>query len=237
MPHETRLALVLAMAFALPASGFAAEYYAIVDDCDRKPLNAYLDVSVDQLVAGQPPDVRFEVYDSIGVLLADYIVPARSGFASTFGSGDLFDLANGEPLLVRAIAPSNAPTAGAALNLELRGIHMTIGVLQKLNFDGTPFGSGQVFSIPLGGFEKASVLIANVSHSDVGIESFSVAKGAPGSGTSLNERLPQNGIHKVSLTQNDAFTNFIVSSTGLVIVQLVIENGRTIQSYMVPPFN
>jgi hypothetical protein len=236
LPWGARAVLAIACLLTLAPASRAAEFYAIVDNFGRRPLNAYLDAAVDGASGGlAAPEIHFNAWDWQGAQVADFVATTQDGFASTFSVVNLFDLANGQPLLVRAITPPIAADFGASLHLELRGTNVLIGVLPGLEVDGTPYGSGQVFAIPLGSFKKASLLIANVSGSDVGVESFRGLKRAPGTGTSLNGRLGSHASFRVDLTQNDAFSNYIVSSTGLIIVQVVIDDGKTIQSYMVPP--
>ena len=228
--------LIVITASLLSGPAWTADFYAIVDNLGKRPLNAYLDVAVDQASGGNAaPEVLFTAYDVQGSQIAEFSVPANVGFASTFSSGNLFDLTNGQRLLVRARTSSIAADHGAALQLELRGAHVILGVLQKSKTDGSPDGSGNLFAVPLGSFKKASLLIANVAGTDVGVESFRGVKNAPGSGRSLNERLTSHASFAVDLTQADAFSNYIVSSTGLIIVQVVIDDGKTVHSYMVPP--
>jgi hypothetical protein len=229
---------VIVFVVASMFSGFAwaADFYAIVDNLGRRPLNAYLDVAVDGASGGlAPPEIQFDAWDVQGIQVADFDIPTQAGFASTFSAVNLFDLASGQPLLVRAQTQSTAVDFGAALHVEVRGANVRLGVLPRLEFDGTSYGSGQVFAIPLGGFKRTSLLIANVSGSDVGVESFRGTKGAPGSGTLLNARLGSHASFKVDLTQSEAFSNYVVSSTGLIIVQVVIDDGKSIESYMVAP--
>ena len=229
-------ALVVVTAFLLSGNAWAAQFHAIVDNLGKRPLNAYLDVAVDQASGGNAaPEVLFTAWDMQGTQLAEFWVSAQDGFASTFSTGNLFNLTNGQRLLVRALTPGTASNAGAALHLELRGANIIHGVLQRTKADGTLYGSGRLFAVPLGGFKKASVLIANVHNTDVSVESFRGVREADGTGTQLNARLTENASIKVDLTENDAFTNYIVSSSGLIIVQVVIDDGKTIQSYMVPP--
>lgn len=229
-------ALIVITATLLTSNAWAAEFYAIVDNLGKRPLNAWLDIAIDQASGGNAaPEVLFTAWDVQGSQIAEFLVSAQTGFASTFSAGNLFDLTSGQRLLVRGLTSAIAADHGAALHLELRGANVIHGVLQKARFDGSADGAGTLFAVPLPGFKKASLLIANVSGSDVGIESFRGAKSAAGSGTSLNQRLGSHASFDVALTQSDAFTNYIVSSTGPIIVQVVIDDGKTIQSYMISP--
>lgn len=220
---------------ALPA--FAADFYAIVDDFGRRPRNAYVDIAVDSTSGGNaPPEVLFNLFDFQGSQIAEFFLPSNvNGFVSTASFGNLFDLTTGRPMLVHARTPSTAADFGAALHIDSVGAPMTIGILHKSKADGTSFGMGTVFSVPLGSFRSAYLLIANVSGSDVGVELFRGALGAAGTGNPSNQRLTSHAIWKLALTANEAFANVIVRSTGFIIVQVVVDDGRSIQSYMVPP--
>lgn len=229
-------ALVVIAASILAGSASAADYYAVVDNLGRRPLNAWLDVAVDEASGnGGPPEVLFTAWDAQGAQLAEFIALAQVGFASSFSSGNLFDLSSGQQMLVRARTLSTAADSGAALHVELRGVHIMTGVPHITEADGTPYASGRLFAVPLGGFKKASLLIANISFSDVSVESFRGVKEADGSGVPLNSRLQTHGSFRVDLTQSDAFSNYIVNSSGPIIVQVVIDDGKTVQSYMAPP--
>jgi hypothetical protein len=209
--------------------------YAIVDNLGRRPLNAFMDVAVDSRSGGgAPPEVQFNVYDSVGSQVSEFIATTQNGFASTFSFGNLFDLTNGQPLLVRARTPT-APNYGAALHIESRGARLMVGVMSIRGLDNLPFGAGTEFSVPLGSFQKAVLLVANVSNGDVGADVFKGTKGPLGTGFYSNARIQNHGIWKQDLTQNEAFSNIVVGSTGLIVVQVVIDDGKTVQSYMVPP--
>jgi len=67
------------------------------------------------------------------------------------------------------------------------------------------------------------------------VDVFKGSRGADGFGIFTNPRLTTNAIWKVNLTQNEALSNLIVHASGLVIVQAVINDGTTIQSFMVLP--
>jgi hypothetical protein len=226
--------LILIGAFLMTTSAWAAEFYAIVDSFGRKPLNAFMDVAVDSRSGGGvPPEIQFNIYDSNGVQVSELIATTQDGFASTFTFGNLFDLTNGGPLLVRARTPT-APNYGAVLHIDSRGAPLIIGVMSKLGLDGTPFGAGHEFSVPLGSFQKAVLLVANVANGDVGADVFKGTNGALGTGFYSNARIQNHGIWRQNLTQNEAFSNIVVASTGPIVVQVVIDDGKTIQSYMVP---
>jgi hypothetical protein len=232
--HGARVALALAFTVTLLAQpSFAAEFFAIVDNFGRRARNVYLDVAVDHDGSSAPPEVLFNVYNTVGSQIAEFSVLTQEGFASTASFGNLFGLTGGRPMLIRARTPS-ALDSGAVLHIDSQGAPMTVGILPITRL-GTVFGMERLFSAPLGNFRSASLLIANVWGDDVSVDIFKGAKGPDGSGINANPRLANYGIWRVDLTQNEALSNVIVSSSGSVIVQAVIDDGRGVQSYMVPP--
>jgi len=214
----------------------AAEFYGIVDNFGKKPRNAFMDVSVDTTI-GAGIDVLFDVYDARGVHLAEFTIPANSyGFASSSSWGNLFNLAAGQqPILVRAQTPDGAPTDAATLHIDSLGAATAVDVFPIRNRGGFPLGMGTDFAVALGSFRSTSLLIANVSGSDQAVDVFKGTRGADGFGIFSNPRITTTAIWKVNLTQNEALSNLIVHASGLVIVQAVINDGQTIQSFMVLP--
>ena len=225
------LALVLAL---LVSSSQAADYYAIVDNFGKKPRNAFMDVSVDTTI-GAGIDVLFDVYDARAVQLAEFTVPANSyGFASSSSWGNLFNLAAGQPILVRAQTPY-APTDAATLHIDPLGAPTIVGVFPIRKRDNTLLGMGTDFAVALGSFRSATLLIANLSGSDIAVDVFKGTRGADGFGIFSNPRITTTAIWKVNLTQNEALSNLIVHASNPIIVQAVISDGQTIQSFMVLP--
>ena len=72
----------------------------------------------------------------------------------------------------------------------------------------------------------AALLVANVSGSDVGVDVFRGTKGAPGNGVHNTPRIQHNAIWRVDLTDADENGHLVVSATGDIIVQLMIDDGR-----------
>jgi hypothetical protein len=72
----------------------------------------------------------------------------------------------------------------------------------------------------------ATLLIANVWGTDVAVDIFLARKGAPGDGKYKNPRILNQTIWIVDLDPADANSHFIVSSTGDVIAQLAVDEGR-----------
>ena len=216
------------------ATALAADYYAIVDGSAKKPRTAFMDVSVDTTI-GVGIDVLFNVYDARGVPLAEFTVAANSyGLASSSSWGNLFNLAAGQPILVRAQTPY-APTDAATLHIDSLGASTIVSIFAILKRDGFPLGMGTDFAVALGTFPSARLLIANLSGSDVAVDVFKGSKGADGFGIYSNPRITTTAIWKVNLTQNEALSNLIVHASNPIIVQAVIDDGQTIQSFMVLP--
>jgi len=215
----------------------AAEFYAIVDSFGKKPRNAYLDVSVDTSVASGPVDVSFNVYNELGGQVGLFSLTTNgNGFVSTASFANLFNLTGGQPMLVRARTPDSAVTSAATLHIDSLGAPMIIGLTPvRRRSDGTSLSQGTQFAIALGNFRSASLLVGNVSGSDIEVDVFKGSQGANGFGIFSNPHLAPNAIWKVNLTQNEALSNLIVHASGPVIMQAVIDDGQTIQSFMVLP--
>jgi hypothetical protein len=209
---------------ALP--GFAADFYAIVDDFGRRARTARLDFAFDTR-AGVGVNVQFNVYDRQGTQVTEFFLPSNvNGFVSTESFGNLFDLTGGQPMLIRARTAGTIELSSATLYIDSAGAPLTIGI---------PPGVGGLFSLALGNFRSASLLISNVSGAQVTVDVFKGTNHAPGSGIYSNPRVPNYGQWRVELTQNEALSHLIVQASGSCLVQVVIDDGRSIQSFMVTP--
>jgi hypothetical protein len=230
------LALLVACVLTLLAqSSLAAEYYAIVDSFGKKARNAYMDVSVDTTLQ-TAADILFTVFNTQGLQLTEFSVRGNFlGFASTASFGNLFNLTNSLPVLIRARTPDSAGVGAAVLHIDSLGAPTIIGVAPIRRGDGSAFAMGSQFSFALGNFRSASLLIGNVSGADQVVDVHVGTRSADGSGVFSNPRLVNNGIWKVDLTQNQALSNLVITSTGPIIVQAVINDGATIQSFAVMP--
>jgi hypothetical protein len=215
---------------------FGREYYAIVDNFGKKPRMAFMDISLEAL-PGSVFDFLFDVYDVQGIQLAEFTVRANAyGFASSSSWGNFFNLFSGQPLLVRVRTTESGGQGEATLHLDSMGASTIVAVLPDRRRDGSLFSFGTNFALALGNFQSASLLIANVSGSDVAIDVYKGYSGSIGGGVFTNPHLLNNGIWKVNLTQNEALSDLIVTATGPIIVQAVINDGRAIQSFMVLPW-
>jgi hypothetical protein len=235
--RDTCASLALAFVlFLLASSGFAAEFYTILDDFGRKPRNAYLDVSIDSLTATGPVDIPINIYGAQGVELGSFTLTTSSdGFATTAPFGSLFNFTGGQPILIRARMPDGTPTYAATLHVDSRGAPMTIGVFPTLDHERGPLGLGRLFAIALGDFQFATLLIANVSGNELTADVFKGTRGSDGGGIFSNPRLLPNDIWRVDLTSLERRSNLVVSSNAPIIVQVVIDDGLSIQSFQVLP--
>ena len=236
LSRAARLALTVALVLMLLVpTASASEYYAIVDSFGKKARNASLDVACDLACGSGLPEILFEAYSATGTQLAQFSVTTNAnGLASSAWFANLFELSGGQPLLVRARTPG-AGSSAATLAIDSLGAPMTVGILPTSKLDGTPLSMGRLFSIALPNYRSASVLIANVANSDALVDVFKGTGGAPGTGFIHNPRLPTHHIWRVDLTQNEALSHLIVSANNNIIVQVVIDDGRSIQSFMVTP--
>ena len=229
------LTLALVLTFLTPPC-LAAEYNAIIYNFGKKPRNAYMDVSLDtRATATGPISINFFAFDPAGNQLANFQVDTNAkGFVSTAWFGNLFDLSGGQPMLIRARTP-NVANSSDTLYLDSLGAPLTVGVPPIKKLDGSALGMGTEFSVGLGNFRSASLLIGNVSGADQVADVWLGQPGRAGGGIYSNSRLPANGIWKVDLTQNEAFSNIVITATSYIIVQVVIDEGRSIQSFTVLP--
>jgi hypothetical protein len=110
-----------------------------------------------------------------------------------------------------------------------------MGVLPLLKFGGTLLSPGRIFSIALGNFQSAHLLIASIAGSGTNVDVFQGTDGPPGGGIYSIQFIPNFGFARIDLSQNEANSHLVVVAASIVIVQLVIDDGKTIHSYMVAP--
>lgn len=216
-----------------------AEFFAIITNFGNAPKAAgRLDVAVDGASGGiAAPDVLFNVFDQNGAQLAEFTVTTKDGFASSsaVATNDLFKLTNGAPGLVRARTVSTASNASAILHQSGSGNRLGLAVAATKRADGSSFGMGRLFSVPVGDVPTPTLLIANVSSGDVSLELFFGAKAADGTGSRGTPRLAPNATFRVDLTDADKFKNVIVNASGAVIVQLVSDDGQRTSAFTCLP--
>jgi hypothetical protein len=228
------LLIVLVTQFVLmvPAA-LAAEFYGIVDPLGKRSRGASMNVSVDN-VAG-PTDVTFDMFGASGPLSQFTVRTNALGFASTSSNGDLLTLSGGQPFLIRARTGSNAAPAAAMLQIELQNAPMTFGLSPAAKRDGSAFSIGTEFNISLGSYRSAYLLVANVGGGEQVVDVFKGTRGADGTGIFSNPRLDTLKIWRVDLTQNESLSNLVISSTGPIIVQAILDDGKNIHAFQVLP--
>jgi len=210
-----------------------AEFYAIITNFGNAPkASARFDVSVDTTL-GVGIDVLYNVYDTNGAQLAEFTSRCNNmGLAtsSAIATNDLFKLTGGAPGLVRARTPDGAPTASALLHQSGPGNRLDLNVPPTRRRDGVPFAMGTSFSIALGDVPTPALLIANLNGQDVSADVFRGSRGADGAGAFTTPRIAANALWRVDLTDADKNTNLVVHSSGLVIVQLVFDDGQRVSA-------
>jgi hypothetical protein len=181
---------------SLARSCLAGEFYGIIDNFGKKARGASLDVSVDTSVATGPVGVDFNVYNAQGGQVGLFSLTTNAnGFVSTTSFANLYSLTGGQPLLVRARTPDSAVTNGATLYIDSLGAPMTVGLTPiRRRSDGMSLAQGTLFAVALGNFRTASLLIANVSGSDIGVDVFVGTRGATESGIFTNPKIATNAI-------------------------------------------
>jgi len=211
----------------------AAEFFAIVESTGKKPY-ASLDLAVDTR-SGVGANVEFRAFDPSGTFISEFFVPTNSaGFASTSSFGNLFDLTGGQPMLVQARTSQDTVNSGATLNVRSANGPMILGIPPVEKMGGALLSAGSLFSIAVGSFRSARLLIANVSGAQINVDVFTGTEFPPGTGIYSNPRLPNFGLWRVDLAQSESQSNLVIQASGIVIVQVVIDDGRTFHSFMVP---
>jgi hypothetical protein len=230
--HSPRFLATLLV--ATPAR--AAEFHAVITNFGSAPrASAHLDVSLDtRALAGGSFDVLFDVFRADGTHIAGFSVPVdANGFASSASAAlphrNLFQLAGGEPAIVRARTPGGGYGATATLQQRGRGSRLLVSVPKDRESDGTPVHVGRHFTVHVGdlrGVATASLVVANVSGSDIVADVFVGTEGSAGTGKYSNARIPNRNTWQVDLASDDENANIVVTTSAEVIVQLVIDDGR-----------
>lgn len=228
-------AAILSFVISVISPAQSAEFHAIATNFSGAPRAvAYLNVSFEtSALANGPIDVRFQAFATNGTFLGEFAVPTNAdGFASSAAAAppyrNLFRLSGGEPVLVRAITPGNITGAYATLQQHGPGTRMIISVPPDRHSNGAPLHVGRQFSMHVGDIRDAvtaSILVANLSGSDVVVDVFTGRHGAAGNGKYTMPLLPNRNTWQFDLLSDDHNANLILTSTGEVIVQLVINDG------------
>lgn len=208
------------------------QFFAIITNFGTAPrVSAHMDVSMDTRAAPTGTDVLFNVFEPEGSQLAEFAVQTNTnGFVSSAWAPppnrNLFRVSNDGPALIRARTPLGASKTTASLHQRGQGNRLVIGVPPARKVDGSRLALGTLFPVALGDIAAASLLVANVSGSDVTVDVFIGTKGADGTGKHSIPRLKNNALGRIDLAQDDDNAHLVVSATGDIIVQLMIDDGR-----------
>ena len=198
-----RTVLIVVLSLVCAVNSYASDFCAIAVSPGSEPRLAFMDVAVDPTFAGAI-DVLFTVYREAGGALAEFTVPIdANGFASTRSAlgeaRNVFRLTGGGPALVCARVP-NAAGAAATLDVRSSDSRLHLGVPCAIKH-GESLAAGRTFPISIGNVRAATLLIANVSGTDVGVD-VSVGTSSPvqGAGRYSTPRLVTGAIWRVDLT-------------------------------------
>jgi hypothetical protein len=205
----------------------AADFYAIIANLTaaKKP-QAQLDVSANIDAAPEGTDFVFTVFNAAGQQASQFSVQTNAnGFVSSASAAppnnNLFALSAGLPALVRVHTPSTATTSAAMLRETLKSSTIELEVPEA------SLGVGRVFSATLGDIRyRATLLIGNVSGTDVNVDVFLGTAGCGGCGK-YNLRVGDQQIGSVELDPDtDAHSHVIVVSSSDIVVQLALDDGK-----------
>jgi hypothetical protein len=208
------------------------EFFAMFTTAGNSPkLSAHLEVAIDNLVAPIGTDVLFTVYDAEGSQLAEFTALTNAnGFASSASAAgansNLFTVTGNQPGLVRARTPVGAIASTAALQQRQAGARLIVGVPPTVKSDGSLLGAGTTFPLVIGDVDSATLLVGNVSGTDVVADVYVGTKGAEGAGKYTNPRIKNHGQWKVQLQASDLQSTLILAATGNVVAQLIVDDGR-----------
>jgi hypothetical protein len=135
-------------------------------------------------------------------------------------------------VLVRARVPNGAASA-ATLDARSPGGRLLLNAPYAIK-DGTPVAAGRFFPLTLGTVQAATLLIGNVSGTDVSVDVHVGKAGAAGGGVFTTPRVVANGIWRVDLTAAEQSSFLVVAASDQIICQVVADEGR-ILSYLALP--
>jgi len=217
----------------------SGDFFAIITNFGNSPrANAFLDVSSDTFTTRDGTEFFFNVFDSNGLQLAEFTLKTKNGFVSTASAtapnDNLFTLSNGGPALIKARTPGGASNTTAELNQSSQGNRLVIGIPPARRQDGTPLAVGSRFPIINGAVSSSTILVANVSGTDVTVDIFVGTKGADGTGKYSITRLKPNSVGRLDLTADDANSHLVLSATGDIVAQIVIDDGKPVGVTCIP---
>jgi len=228
------MALIVAgCLFTTPSHAMAGEFRAILwNVTDAKDPQAHIDVGIDTRGAAAGTDVLFSVYDMDGILLSEFTlqVDAR-GFVSSLSAAppnnNLYAVSGGQPASVTVKFPQGATNADAVLYQTLKASKVVLGVPWLRDQADFPVASGTLFSVTVGNFSRASLLVANVSGTDLTVDVFVGTAGAPGAGKYSLPDVKNNMIARIDLDPSDSNSHLVMRSTGDIVAQLVVDTGKS----------
>lgn len=126
-------------------------------------------------------------------------------------------------------AKADAATGRPAGARTSRSRAISSGLPSSRRSDRTPVHAGREFALQVGdirGSATASILVANISGIDVAVDVFIGTRGGAGNGKYGHPALQNRKVWRLDLQPDDETANLVVTSTGDVIIQLVIDDGR-----------
>ena len=231
-----RLGALLAASLLLGAAGDAraGEFFAIVANLtDARKPHAVIDYAGDSNTwARATAPIVFQVFDVFGIELSEFTLQTNSnGFAGSGSAAppndNLFDLSAGAPVLVRSQNLDVCSDEYAVLRQNPGTTSAVVLGVPPLRHLDTPVALGTLFPVALGDIgSRATLLVANVSGTDIMVDVFLGTKGADGTGNPSIPRLKPNSLGIMEFDASHAHSNLIISSTGDIIAQLAVDTGR-----------
>jgi hypothetical protein len=210
----------------------AGEAYAMIANLTEiKKPNAFIDVTLDTVFEITLHEADFDVFDGAGGTAASFSVGFdEKGFASSASApppyDNLFTAGAGSPTLVRVRTPSFS-IFSVTLQQKFQGSRLVLGVPPSKKSDGSRFGMGKVFAVSPGAIRhRATLLIGNVSGSDVIVDVYLGTRGAPGNGAYSTPLLGNHTIWVVEIDPAHANTNLVIVSSGDAVAQLIVDEGK-----------
>src|SRR5262249_14143626 len=219
-----------------PLQATAGEFRVILwNVTDVKDPQAHIDVGLDTGGAPGGTNVDFAVYDPEGILFtpsSQFTLPVTAnGLVSSSSAAppndNLFAVSGGQPASVTVKFPPGVTNANAVLYQTLKSSKIVLGVAWQRDAADLPVAIGKLFPVTLGPFSRASLLVANVSGSQASVDVFIGSKGPDGKGTYTIPLLKPNSIGRLDLDPIDARSLFVLSSTGDIVAQLVVDTGKS----------
>jgi hypothetical protein len=211
----------------------AGEAYAMIANLTNlKKPSAFIDVTLDTVAEITLHTADFTVYDGAGGHAAEFSVPFdEKGFASSASApqpyDNLFTAGDGSPMMVRVRTTQALTIFSAMLQQKFQQSRLVLGVPPTIRSDGRPLGMGHVFAVSPGAIRhRATLLIGNVSHSDVTVDVYLGTRGAPGNGAYHKPLLSNHTIWAVEIDPAHANTNLIIVSSGYAVAQLIVDEGK-----------